>query len=335
MSPQQRDLYTTFQKGLKISEEEILEEFECMRSVGNGRNKADVQNSERLHPYKALLYLSLLSVHPALIISQSHRAYRDRLLRDRRCSGKMLELVRVLVERAVVSPTEYDGNTLWGDLIGEEQGVVERHVMDESEEGTSDGDHDIGKRGGDRGGRRKRRRSGGRGSAVRKVAKRRVGEVLSGTDRAKSVGVPGDAAETGVQRKCLIFARHRSALDMVESCVFQRYFPSVPYARLDGLTPPLKRADVARAFNENSQLADSPRVLLLTTSSCGLGLGLTAADTVIFLEHSWNPFEDLQAADRAHRLGQTKSVTVIRLLGKRHTRITIHYIMQYNIFPYS
>lgn len=58
------------------------------------------------------------------------------------------------------------------------------------------------------------------------------------------------------------------------------------------------------------------RVLLLTTRACGLGLNLTAADTVIFLEHDWNPFADLQAMDRVHRLGQTHPVTVYRLLGK-------------------
>jgi TATA-binding protein-associated factor len=42
----------------------------------------------------------------------------------------------------------------------------------------------------------------------------------------------------------------------------------------------------------------------MTTGACGLGLNLEAADTVVFVEHAWNPFVDLQAADRAHRLGQ-------------------------------
>ena len=58
------------------------------------------------------------------------------------------------------------------------------------------------------------------------------------------------------------------------------------------------------------------RILLMTTRSCGLGLNLTAADTVIFLEHDWNPFVDLQAMDRVHRIGQRRPVTVYRLLGK-------------------
>lgn len=44
----------------------------------------------------------------------------------------------------------------------------------------------------------------------------------------------------------------------------------------------------------------------------GLGLNLTGADTVIFVEHDWNPMKDLQAMDRAHRIGQKKVVNVYR-----------------------
>lgn len=55
-------------------------------------------------------------------------------------------------------------------------------------------------------------------------------------------------------------------------------------------------------------------MLLLTTHVGGLGLNLTSADTVVFLEHDWNPMKDLQAMDRAHRIGQTRTVNVYRLL---------------------
>jgi TATA-binding protein-associated factor len=54
--------------------------------------------------------------------------------------------------------------------------------------------------------------------------------------------------------------------------------------------------------------------MILTTSVGGLGLTLTGADVVIFLEHDWNPMRDLQAMDRAHRLGQTRTVNVYRLI---------------------
>jgi TATA-binding protein-associated factor len=65
------------------------------------------------------------------------------------------------------------------------------------------------------------------------------------------------------------------------------------------------------------------QVLLLTTHVGGLGLNLTSADTVVFLEHDWNPMKDLQAMDRAHRIGQTRTVNVYRLLmqvGAMHGR---------------
>lgn len=49
----------------------------------------------------------------------------------------------------------------------------------------------------------------------------------------------------------------------------------------------------------------------------GLGLNLTGADTVIFVEHDWNPMKDLQAMDRAHRIGQKKVVNVYRLITRK------------------
>jgi DNA helicase INO80 len=55
---------------------------------------------------------------------------------------------------------------------------------------------------------------------------------------------------------------------------------------------------------------------LLSTRAGGLGINLTAADTVVFYDHDWNPSNDAQAMDRAHRLGQTRQVTVYRLITK-------------------
>jgi SWI/SNF-related matrix-associated actin-dependent regulator 1 of chromatin subfamily A len=56
-------------------------------------------------------------------------------------------------------------------------------------------------------------------------------------------------------------------------------------------------------------------IFLLSTKACGLGINLTAADTVIFHDIDWNPFNDRQAEDRCHRLGQTKPVTIHRLIA--------------------
>lgn len=57
-------------------------------------------------------------------------------------------------------------------------------------------------------------------------------------------------------------------------------------------------------------------VFCLSTRAGGLGINLTAADTVIFYDHDWNPSSDAQAMDRAHRVGQTKQVTVYRLVAR-------------------
>jgi DNA helicase INO80 len=58
-------------------------------------------------------------------------------------------------------------------------------------------------------------------------------------------------------------------------------------------------------------------VFLLSTRAGGLGINLTAADTVVFYDQDWNPSNDAQAMDRAHRLGQTRQVTVYRLITRR------------------
>ena len=75
---------------------------------------------------------------------------------------------------------------------------------------------------------------------------------------------------------------------------------------------PERRHKVAMEFQRDPTIP----VLLLTTRVGGLGLNLTAADTVFFLEHDWNPMMDMQAMDRAHRLGQTSTVNVFRAIVK-------------------
>jgi len=64
-----------------------------------------------------------------------------------------------------------------------------------------------------------------------------------------------------------------------------------------------------------TRLALDGDVLLMTTKSGGYGLNLEAADVVVMMDHSWNPKEDEQAMNRAHRLTQTKVVNVFRLIA--------------------
>ncbi|ANB12181.1 Mot1p [Sugiyamaella lignohabitans] len=114
------------------------------------------------------------------------------------------------------------------------------------------------------------------------------------------------------QHRALIFCQLKDMLNMVENDLFKKHMPSVSYMRLDGSTDARHRQDIVQKFNSDPSID----VLLLTTHVGGLGLNLTGADTVIFVEHDWNPMNDLQAMDRAHRIGQKKVVNVYRLITK-------------------
>ena len=114
------------------------------------------------------------------------------------------------------------------------------------------------------------------------------------------------------QHRVLIFCQLKTMLDMIEHQLFKKHMPEVSYMRMDGSTDARKRQDMVFQFNADPSID----VLLLTTNVGGLGLNLTGADTVIFVEHDWNPMKDLQAMDRAHRLGQKKVVNVYRLITR-------------------
>jgi ATP-dependent helicase STH1/SNF2 len=84
------------------------------------------------------------------------------------------------------------------------------------------------------------------------------------------------------------------------------------YLRLDGSTKSDDRSELLRLFNA----PDSPYFcFLLSTRAGGLGLNLQAADTVIIFDSDWNPHQDLQAQDRAHRIGQKNEVRILRLIS--------------------
>ncbi|CAH1116110.1 unnamed protein product [Phaedon cochleariae] len=114
------------------------------------------------------------------------------------------------------------------------------------------------------------------------------------------------------QHRALVFCQLKAMLDIIEEDLFKKNMPSVTYLRLDGSVPPVHRHSVVTRFNNDPSID----VLLLTTQVGGLGLNLTGADTVIFVEHDWNPMKDLQAMDRAHRIGQRKVVNVYRLITR-------------------
>ncbi|KAK9238071.1 hypothetical protein V1525DRAFT_402348 [Lipomyces kononenkoae] len=139
-----------------------------------------------------------------------------------------------------------------------------------------------------------------------------IGTNVTSTNSAVAA-VPEDLGAGVIsQHRALIFCQLKDMLDIVEQDVFQKLLPNVSYMRLDGGTDPRKRQDIVQNFNADPSID----VLLLTTHVGGLGLNLTGADTVIFVEHDWNPMKDLQAMDRAHRIGQKKVVNVYRLITR-------------------
>jgi TATA-binding protein-associated factor len=112
--------------------------------------------------------------------------------------------------------------------------------------------------------------------------------------------------------RALIFCQLKTMLDIVEKDLLQRHMPSVTYLRMDGAIDAERRHAMVQQFNADPSID----VFLLTTHVGGLGLNLTGADTVIFVEHDWNPMKDLQAMDRAHRIGQKRVVNVYRLITR-------------------
>jgi TATA-binding protein-associated factor len=131
-----------------------------------------------------------------------------------------------------------------------------------------------------------------------------IGTDASGDKNAKEEALA--ASDAG--HRALVFAQTRALLDLAESSVLQPM--GISSLRIDGSVDATERFRRVQRFNADPTV----EVMLLTTAVGGLGLNLTAADTVIFLEHDWNPQKDLQAMDRAHRLGQRRAVNVYRLL---------------------
>lgn len=107
--------------------------------------------------------------------------------------------------------------------------------------------------------------------------------------------------------RVLIYFQMTRMMDLMEDYLHLKHYR---YLRLDGSSKISDRRDMVSDWQTKPDIF----VFLLSTRAGGLGINLTAADTVIFYDSDWNPTVDQQAMDRAHRLGQTKQVTVYRLI---------------------
>jgi len=109
----------------------------------------------------------------------------------------------------------------------------------------------------------------------------------------------------------LVFTQFRGALDELEKVAKQA---GVRYLRMDGRTPMPKRKQLVADF----QSEDGPSFFFISLKTGGVGLNLTRANYVFHIDPWWNPSVENQASDRAHRIGQKRSVFVQRLIMK-HT----------------
>lgn len=110
------------------------------------------------------------------------------------------------------------------------------------------------------------------------------------------------------KHRVLLFCQMTTLMSVMEDYFVYRGYR---YLRLDGTTKCEDRGQLLSLFND----PESPYfIFLLSTRAGGLGLNLQAADTVVIFDSDWNPHQDLQAQDRAHRIGQQNEVRVLRLM---------------------
>lgn len=110
--------------------------------------------------------------------------------------------------------------------------------------------------------------------------------------------------------KILIFSQFKTQLDILQDWATQ--LRDWNCCRIDGAISQTDRHEQIKAFNTSPE----HKIFLLSTRAGGQGINLVAADTVILFDSDWNPQQDLQAQDRAHRIGQTRPVIVYRLATK-------------------
>lgn len=109
--------------------------------------------------------------------------------------------------------------------------------------------------------------------------------------------------------RVLIFSQMTKLLDILEDYLTYEFGPH-SYERVDGSVSLADRQIAITRFNQDK----SRFVFLLSTRSCGLGINLATADTVIIYDSDFNPHADIQAMNRAHRIGQSKRLLVYRLV---------------------
>ncbi|CAH0365216.1 unnamed protein product [Pelagomonas calceolata] len=120
--------------------------------------------------------------------------------------------------------------------------------------------------------------------------------------------------------KVLLFSQMTELLNIIEDYVRSKKWGVF---RIDGGVELSERQRQIDAFNAEGQSSNNHFIFLLSTRAGGLGINLASADTVVLFDSDWNPHQDSQAMDRAHRIGQTKPVVVYRLLTTGSVEISM------------
>ena len=115
-----------------------------------------------------------------------------------------------------------------------------------------------------------------------------------------------EALESG--HRILLFSQFTSMLKIIQNWLKSK---AIDYLYLDGSTKAIERGKLVKSFNEGQG-----EIFLISLKAGGTGLNLTGADTVIHYDPWWNPAVEDQATDRAYRIGQLKSVHVMKLITK-------------------
>lgn len=121
--------------------------------------------------------------------------------------------------------------------------------------------------------------------------------------------------------RTLLFSQFTSVLDILESVLETL---SISFCRIDGATAIERRQELIDAFYDDTSI----KVFMLSTRSGGTGINLACANKVIIFDSSFNPQDDIQAENRAHRVGQTRDVEVIRLVTRGTVEEQIHALGQ-------
>lgn len=355
LSVKQRQMYRHFQATHSITDES-LEIFLKTQSL----EMCTSILPSTISVIAACTYLRFLCLHPSIVISVSHVAYKNRLLAEAACSGKVLGLAHLLEDAGIVFGSERviglfeNSNELIGEELLDDYLIVADEKGYSPDEDEEDDDHDEVENQSHLEDEKSRyskidlechdgeevEEEVEKEEQAKDEEQKNVELKNETVEKCYSKSVYGqgpvrplensrtDIHETIINqfnsfhssrhyKKCLIYTEHRNCLDIIETCVLKRFFPTVSYERLDGSVPPLTRAKKVERFNSSSLSSSTDiRILIMTTGSCGLGINLSSVDTVIFVQPNLNPYVDLQAMDRVHRIGQTKPVTIYRLLAE-------------------